>query len=327
MIITRQETWGYIQYDTSKHIFNFTHIGEKEELPYISKPLVLNIDLTLKCNMACYHCVAQDMRDYYDKDLLINEEIIKNINQSPFMVLVITGGEPLLPEYESKLIQLINGIENKGLIIDTNGTITPSKKVIDLIYKKNVLVRISLDSIRVQDEISLRHFPGSKEKNEEIYHKKIELTSKLKSLGIDVAVQSVLHKINQTSIQQIPEKLKELLINKWYIQRLIPTKKIIGERRFFLQNIEYEKIVDKLENKCRFLDILCFTKKDRRHNCVFLLVGDGRIYTQSEKISIKLYLGEMRHITDYFQYVSASEHSMRYYDIPIEKIKGRIRNL
>jgi len=169
MRITRKETWGVIKYDTKSHCFTYTHSGEKEEQPYISKPIVLNIDLTLNCNMACYHCITRDMLNYLDQDLIVNENLIEQINLSPFMVVVITGGEPLLPQYEDKLLRLVRGISKKGLIIDTNGSILPSDKILMDLKRKNVLVRVSLDSIRIQDELCLRHFPGSERRNIEVF--------------------------------------------------------------------------------------------------------------------------------------------------------------
>ena len=331
MIIPRQETWGKLMYDTKNHCFAYTHDGETEEQPYVSKPIVLNIDLTLNCNMECYHCVAKDMRNYIDEDLAVNEKMIEHINRSPFMIIVITGGEPLLPDYERPLLQLLQGIKEKGLIIDTNGSIFPSANILNMLHRKNVLVRVSLDSIRVQDELLLRHFPGSKNVNVDVFKKKLQLISNLRSYGIKVAVQSVLHKLNQVSIKRIPEKLKEWSVNQWYIHRLIPSSNISKEERFFLQTNEYETLLDKLEQICRPLGIQCFTKKDRRHNCVFLLVGDGQLYTQSEKVGSKLFVGRIDTIHDYFQYVSASDHSARYYKIQTEKrlaernVKSRAR--
>jgi len=136
----------------------------------------------------------------------------------------------------------------------------------------------------------------------------------------------VLHKSNQVSIQGIPEKLKEWSINQWYIQRLIPTSNFSKKEKAFLQTDEYETILDKLEKLCRFLGIQPFTKRDRRHNCVFLLVGDGQIYTQSEREGHKLHLGKINSVTDYFQYVSASDHSARYYEIQKRLAEGKEKN-
>ena len=144
MIIRRKETWGDILYNTKSHSFERKIskgiIGE----PYPTLPLVLNIDLTFKCNMQCVHCVAQDMAEKLggvDKaDLKVNDELIERINQSPFIVVVITGGEPLLPEYEKKLTSLINGLRKKGIIVDTNGTIFPSDNLITSFKKKGIMV-------------------------------------------------------------------------------------------------------------------------------------------------------------------------------------------
>ena len=41
-------------------------------------------------------------------DLIISKKLLKWINNSPFMAVVITGGEPFLPAYENNLKKLMN---------------------------------------------------------------------------------------------------------------------------------------------------------------------------------------------------------------------------
>jgi len=317
MIIERREGWGILQYDTLRHRFSYKN-NENEAIPYAQSPVVLNCDLTMKCNMACEHCVTKDFTRYIDQDLVTSTEMIKWINESPFMVVVITGGEPFLAGCENKLITLLRQIEGKGLIIDTNGTITPNKSVIDSILKTHTLIRVSWDSIRPQDEICLRHKKRDTLRNREInkryYYKKVEMIKSLRSQSIDVAVQTVVHKKNLNSIIEMPSLLHEYSIKQWYIQRLIPSHLIADKGSFRISDSEYNKIITKLVQKCSEKEIECITKKDRRHNCVFLLVGNGLLYTQGEKLRQKILLGNIRSTKiRYFYYVSSSEHSVRYY--------------
>lgn len=324
MIIEREENWGTLRYDTSEHRFSYVKTDGKDTLAYAQEPVVLNVDLTLKCNMACRHCVAKDFVDV--KDLEVTEELIGYINESPFMVIVITGGEPLLPECERELLKLVQSVKRKGIIIDTNGTIMPSDKLISSIIKNEILVRVSWDSVRPQDEIYFRqvkkdmgqYINMGQDPNMVYYMKKIGMINDFRSKGINVAIQSVLHIRNLTSINEMPILLSDLKIKKWYIQRFIPSYKVANERNLDIPTNKYEIAVTNLSERCRPLNIEFIAKKDRRHNSVFLLVGDGIIYTQDEKPGQKIPLGSYKDFEDlndhkYFEYVSRSDHSERYY--------------
>lgn len=324
MIIKREEEWGIIKYDTVQHQFDYTQNKKLNEVPYVGRPIVLNCDLTLDCNMRCKYCVARDMLKYCRKDLNVTSDLISKINDSPFMVVVVTGGEPLLPKCEKSLLQLVSGLRKKGIVVDTNGCIDPSVKVMKCLAAKKVLVRVSLDSLRFADEVSLRMKGPQKSNhehalNKEAYMQKIDLIPKLQAFGIHVAIQSVLHKKNSASIKEIPKKLKEWSIDKWFVQRLIPTQGLVKDQHyamFHLDNKAYESTLNSIEAASREYGITCFTKRDRRHNCVFLMVGEGEIYTQSDKSGVKVPIGRIgEEKREYFAYVSNADHSLRYYGI------------
>ena len=323
-IIERLESWGKLIYDTNKHRFMLTENEKKNSIPYIEiRPLVLNIDLTFKCNLNCKHCVAKDMEKKIKKDLIVTDKMIDWINTSDFMVLVITGGEPLLSEKEETLINLISKIKNKGIIIDTNGTIIPSKRVLETILNHNILLRVSLDSINYLDDCNFRKILSRKEKlsKKDIFTSKINNIRQFKKKKINLAIQSVLYKQNMQSILDMPNFLSKHKIKDWYVQRFILSYKIkdeiiSGKRKgdtIFLENSDYQNTIKEIIIKCNKMGINCFAKMEKRHNSVFLLVGNGEIYTQGEIPGQKIRVGDIYNKIRYFDYVSSSEHSVRYY--------------
>ena len=204
-VIEKEQSWGKLAYDTKTHKFIINPYIPIDSLPYVDRPIVLNIDLTLKCNMNCIHCVAKDMEKQINDDLHITKKLIDWINKSFFMVMVITGGEPFLPEKEDELMFLISGIKNKGIIIDTNGTIIPSKNVIDSMLKKDILLRVSLDSVNPRDESYFRKVSASAsrkitEADTKAYYEKCKNIEQFKKRGIKLAVQTVLSTKNEISI-------------------------------------------------------------------------------------------------------------------------------
>ena len=313
MLIRREETWGQLVYDTREHRFFCISNLRPKKVPYITKPIVLNCDLTFECNMDCLYCVAKDMKDFTYDDLVVGKKLITNINKSDFMVIVITGGEPLLDEYAPKLLELIDGLEEKGIIVDTNGTAMPNPTLLKSLKRKNVLLRISFDSPRPQDEWNVRIAKGGKSTTQKLYEKKLSVIQDLRAKGLKVAIQSVLHGKNLVSILDMPKLLSKWSIKQWYVQRFIPSYKLKDDSRFSLEIHEYERVIHRLEAKAAEDGIFCLTKKDRRHNSVFLLVGDGKIFTQGDRPGEKVFIGELGDIVNHFELVSSSEHSMRYY--------------
>jgi len=313
-MIEREEAWGKLRYDISQHRFSCIHTDEKDATPYADRPVVLNVDLTMKCNMDCLHCVAKDFGEM--EDLVISKRLLNWINRSDFMVVVITGGEPLLPECEKQLITLLRETRGKGLVVDTNGTIFPSHSVIETILDSSALVRVSWDSIRVYDETYFRRVkPNTKlgdEINKEYFRRKEDIILRLRDAGVNVAVQTVVHKKNLGSLEYMPAKLREFSIKQWYLQRFIPSRKAIS-RTYEVSNDKYDKVTAELIEMCDKVNIECIKKKDRRHNCVFLLVGDGVLYTQGEKPRQKIRLGTIDDKIRYFEYVSSADHAERYY--------------
>ena len=92
--------------------------------------------------MLCPYCVARDMRAYAreaDGNLQISGSLLETINRSPLSAVVITGGEPLLPECESGLLRLVHGLQHKSVMVDTNGTIEPSERLRLSLIQTNVL--------------------------------------------------------------------------------------------------------------------------------------------------------------------------------------------
>jgi MoaA/NifB/PqqE/SkfB family radical SAM enzyme len=314
MIIERKEAWGKLRYDKSQHRFSRIQTNGKLATPYVKEPVVLNVYLTMKCNMNCMHCVTKDF-DRKD-DLVVSTELVDWINRSAFMVMVITGGEPLLPEYENQLIRLLRETCNKGLIIDTNGTIFPSQSVIEAILNTNALVRVSWDAAHPKGEMYFRHVkPLTKlnyQENYECYKKKREMIQRFRSAGVNVAVQSVVTRKNLKSIFDMPEALRNFSINQWYIQRFIPSHKAT-RKTLEVSTLDYERVIEKLIPMCEEMNIDCITKKDRRHNCLVMLVGDGFVYTQGENPGQKLLLGKINSDIRYFEYISSADHAERYY--------------
>jgi MoaA/NifB/PqqE/SkfB family radical SAM enzyme len=315
MMIRRRETWGTLCYDTSCHRFSCVERAPGGAGPYPGKPVVLNVVVTYDCNLDCPHCVAKDFAGVVDDDLRLSDELVAWINESPFMVVVLTGGEPLLPPHDGTSAELIRAIRGKGIVLDTNGTLQPAPDLAAQLRRRNVLVRVSMDSIRGEDETRLRR-PGraSPTMRRQFYRDKLRNIDWFVASGIQTAVQTVVWHKNARPLFQMIDWLRDSRIRQWYLQRLIPSRELRHPHpRLLTEPDGYQRTVAELARRCQGAGIECIAKRDLRHNSVYLLMADGELYTQGAEPGEKVRLGAIHDPFDYFARVSAADHAARSY--------------
>ena len=315
MKVIRKPTWGVLSYDTLRPAFTCIERQPRASEPYADQPVVLNIVVTRRCNMDCDYCVAKDFAGVEQEDLVLSQEMIRWLNSSPFMVLVLTGGEPLLPPYDAVSLQLIALVKNRGVILDTNGTLMPNRNALSQLRERRVMIRVSMDSVNPDWEIKRRQIVrGNKAKNLSAYLVKVANIERFISSGICTAVQTVVWQKNSRGLYQMIDWLAERGIKRWYLQRLIPSNRFKNPGpKIALTPEEYYPLVADIAAKARSLGIECVAKMDLRHNSVFLLTADGTLYTQGPSPGQKVRLGTIRERIAYFDYVSAADHACRYY--------------
>lgn len=318
LIMKKTLSWGTIYYDTVQHSFSYKEQQSRSSEPYADQPVVLNVVITRQCNMDCDYCVAQDFAGTGQEDLALSSDMIRWLNRSPFMVLVLTGGEPLLPHYDAVSLRIIDAVTNKGLIMDTNGTLLPSRQVLSRFRERRVMIRVSMDALLPREESKRRHAAkGSKMDDRSAHAVKLDNIKRFISAGIFTAVQTVVWQPTPEPLYPMVEWLSTVGIKRWYLQRLIPSHRFKHPgRREALATNKYYGVVDRIVSEARSAGIECVAKKDLRHNSVFLLTGEGALYTQGNKQAHpgqKVRLGTIRDKIGYFDYVSAADHACRYY--------------
>lgn len=313
--VEREQTWGTLRYDTLNHNFSYSETEPRSGEPYTSQPVVLNIVITCRCNMDCKYCVAKDFTGIENEDLVLSDEMIHWINRSDFMLLVLTGGEPLMPPYDAVSMRIIESVRDQGIILDTNGTFLPDRGVLSRLKRHRVMVRVSMDSIRPEEEIEMRRvLKGRDPEALSVYFAKLTIIERLISAGINTAVQTVVWQNNPGALYQMIDWLSANGIKRWYLQRLIPSYKYKEpSERSALKPDDYYPRVTEIAEKARRAGIECVPKMDLRHNSVFLLTSDGALYTQGAAPGQKIKIGTINEEIKYFDYVSAADHARRYY--------------
>lgn len=192
--------------------------------------ITVNWFLTGKCNFKCKYCYASDLMYDYVKEPSGNEieKTAKRILALNPLSVVLTGGEPLISPHISDAIRLI--AQKTGIIIDTNGS-ELNDDLLNLIEQNNIVIRISLDSPRPNQNIKHRIAKNNKK---ETFNEVLENINKCTKRGIPVIVQTVVSSLNKNELVDFGEILLRLGVSGWRLLKVQESK---------LNSEEYKKLM------------------------------------------------------------------------------------
>jgi len=225
-------------------------------------PLVLMLEPTHLCNLACSGCGR--IREYADtiKEMMSLEECLQSVDECPAPVVTITGGEPLLYPHVFELIEKVLE-RGKHIYFCTNA----------------LLLEKGLDSMRPHPNFTLNvHLDGMEETHDRILERKgtfktaIAAIKKAKSLGFRVCTNTTIFK--ETDLVEI-DMLFSLLTDLKVDGILVAPGfgyEAVGEK-LFLERREIErKFAEVYEMSMRFRFYstpmyLKFLKGERKLEC------------------------------------------------------------
>lgn len=167
-----------LNYDLTKYIIVNRMKGVEKY------PLVLMLEPTHLCNLACSGCGR--IREYADtiKEMMSLEECLQSVDECPAPVVTITGGEPLLYPHVFELIEKVLE-RGKHIYFCTNA----------------LLLEKGLDSMRPHPNFTINvHLDGMEETHDRILERKgtfktaIDAIKKAKSLGFRVCTNTTIFK-------------------------------------------------------------------------------------------------------------------------------------
>lgn len=171
----------------------------RNKLAKIDKyPLVLMLEPTHICNLACSGCGR--IREYADslEHMMSLEECLRSVDECPAPVVTITGGEPLLFPQIHELIQAVLE-RGKHVYLCTNG----------------VLLEEALDRMRPHPGFTINiHMDGQEETHDRILECKgafkaaIAAIRKAKQLGFRLCTNTTIFK--ETDLNEIDSLFREL---------------------------------------------------------------------------------------------------------------------
>ena len=183
-------------------------------------PREVIIEVTHKCNFKCDFCfnrVSFAKKDRLGKELDSSyiKKIIDNLKKEGVPIVRFTGGEPML---RKDVLSLMKYAKEKGLQVrlNTNGSLIESYKQAKEMAKYLDYVLFSFHTCDSKKDEKISKFKDS-------FEKKIKAIKWLRKAGVKIVnVSTVATMENIKNSEKFYRLFKELKINKWMVNRVIP---------------------------------------------------------------------------------------------------------
>lgn len=213
LYLSKLENLGVIEFHKEGHPPR--HYPSLGDFPPLNS---LHWEITKKCNSHCLHCYQQkykvsDQPDLSKYDLF---DVVDQLKDANILKLAISGGEPLLVDY---LFELLEYIEKNNIYVSsilTNGLLIDDKVVQNaLTLKSKPDFFISLDGADPVTAMTIRGFKEPQAKR--VFNKLINNIKMCIDAGLDVTINTVIHKDNVHNLDRLYLLIKNLGVSTWRI--------------------------------------------------------------------------------------------------------------
>ena len=244
-----------------------------------TRPLRLNWLVEEKCNLGCIYCFANDkMKNNESKESII--DTVNQILKYEVLNVGISGGEPTLNPYLGLILDKLKG--KCSINIDTNGTLPSLGNMVDKLKSADVLVRITIDSVRydILDKLRPAKIKKTPHYLETIYNNVKILVEN----DINLMIHTVVTQYNKDYLEEIAEKLIELGVKRWHLYGVNYSDRC----KDFYDEIKITKeelLLIKKKLLAKYGDKICitfyFNEGTYSANSVLLIDSKGRLYLDS----------------------------------------------
>lgn len=165
-------------------------------------PLSASMELTERCNLHCVHCYLGDqdaLRQNRARELNTAQwlKVIDQIADLGCLYLLITGGDPLI---RKDFAEIYTHARRRGLLVTvfTNGTLVTDAMVELFRELPPFVIEVTLYGATQATYEAITGVPGS-------YARCLAGFEKLRALGLDARLKTILMKPNQQEFQQIAD--------------------------------------------------------------------------------------------------------------------------
>ena len=209
-------------------------------------------ELTLKCNLKCFHCGSSAGKKRLDE--LSTPEglcLCRDLAEIGFRGVALMGGEPFLNKDWYKISKEIkdNGMK---LSIVTNGTINPEKIVPKMVKLEVDSLSVGLDGATARTHENIRGVKGA-------FEKTIKFINLSKKAEININIITTVHKRNFNLLSAIRNLIIDLEVD-WQVQDVVPMgrfpkKLALSKEEYYSLGLFIASIRKKYSSKDFIIDV------------------------------------------------------------------------
>ncbi len=210
--------------------------------------MLISWNVTKACNLKCKHCY-RDAGKIDPAELNTQEarDLIQEIVDAGFKIVILSGGEPLL---RKDIFELISCAKSLGLrpVLGSNGTLLTREIAIKLKQAGLSRAGISLDSkdYRIHDDFR---------KQKGAWAKTVEAMKICKEENLDFQVHTTVTKRNCKEIIEITDFVIGMGAAAHHIFFLVPTGRGKDINNVFVNAAEIQDVLEKILNKQKVANI------------------------------------------------------------------------
>lgn len=210
--------------------------------------MIISWNTTNKCNMYCDHCYRESGEESVGE--LTTEQgkkLITEIKKAGFMIMIFSGGEPLM---RPDIVELIAHARNEGLrpVIGSNGTLLTEELALRLKEAGAVRIGISLDSMDPVKHNQLRKY-------EKAYEEAVRGMEICNKVGLEFQIHTTVMKWNLPEMEALTDFAVTKGAKAHHLFFLIPTGRGLNIESDMLNEEEYEEVLNKVLEKQKNVNI------------------------------------------------------------------------
>ncbi len=209
--------------------------------------MIISWNVTKACNLKCVHCYRDaGIRDPQELNLQEAKELLGEIAQAGFKILVLSGGEPLL---RKDIYEIIAFARSCGLrpVLGTNGTLIDKNTAKKLKQAGLARAGISLDSTSPDIHDEFRQKKGA-------WNATVQAMKICRDENLEFQVHTTVSEKNFKEIEKITDFASDMGAKAHHIFFLIPTGRC-QDKNLFISSKDIESLLYKILKKQKHVSL------------------------------------------------------------------------
>lgn len=210
--------------------------------------MLVSWNTTNQCNMFCDHCYRDaGVRSADELTTAQAKQLIREIKQAGFQIMIFSGGEPLMRQ---DIFELGSFATQQGLrsVMGTNGSLITPEIAAQMKQSGFMAAGISLDSLDPRKNDAFRKLANA-------YELTVAGMKNLKAIGLPFQIHTTVMDWNVAELEAITDFAVEIGAMGHHIFFLVPTGRAVNIEDEALRVVEYEKTLARLMEKQKHVPI------------------------------------------------------------------------